>query len=259
MAATADIRAVAEAHRAALLAADRELPNDAIERRLLHALVADSLTRAQEFVVTRVPNGDTAAGPLRELTREVADRDAIGKAVRALDDELFRRAKGIVTTLLVSGTWPLWLGAVTGLVVGFLGFAHEGGFHVGVAVWGLVITGGTAAVNVLRYGGPLAAKAAGALRTTALGTFQAVDALGSAAERLYAAHAQPAVAALYQAYGVPPARPTVLTRLRTYARTVVFLAWGALAFAGLVAAVGLWDGLTSAATTPAPVPTFHYP
>lgn len=244
-----DVRHVADTHRAALLRGDRELAGNAVETKLLHAIVTESALRAKAWVVTRVPNGGQVGDPLQQFAVEVAEQDSVGKAVRAIDEELFKQAKGVVVHAITTGTMPLWIGSVVGFVIGAIGFTYDAGFRIGVEVWTVLATGGSAVAVAVSRGLQYSGRAVAAVGDTAVRTMASARAIGAVAERIYTEETRPAVVELYGRLAVPPVLPTVLLRVRGFATTVVGAAWGLAAFATVVALFGILDGIDAAKPT----------
>lgn len=246
----AQVEGLANAYRRAMADGDRELAGSAIERKLLHALVAASAADTARWVKTRVEDGSVAVAPLDDLLPALREGEPIGPGLEAAKKQLGTQARAMANAVIFGAAWPAWTATAVAFVVGALGFSYDAGAATGKALFGLVLGGGSvlfAFVRTLSIAGP---KAAEAVSGAAGSLWSWVDGLGLRAEGVVQRAAGPALDDLYR--GAPrPAGPTVTQQVRGSAKVVVGLTYGALAIAGLVFAFGMYEAFSAAASVPA--------
>lgn len=226
MASSAQVRELADAYRRAMHEGDREFVDNALERKILHALVAASVADTARWVRTRVPAGDDVARPLVNLVPLLNQGNVVGQGLEYAQGKLLKEAKGLLFAAVGVAAWPLWFVSVLGFFGGLLGFAHEAGSATAKLLVPLFLAGGGTAlyglVRTLSMSGPALA----AMGAAAGSLVSAAGSVGKQAERVFADRlTQP----LAQVYGAPPSTGiTAAKKVRGLAQTLVWFTYGFL-------------------------------
>ena len=125
---------------------DREFVDNALERKILHALVAASVADTARWVRTRVPAGDDVARSLLNLVPLLNQGNVVGQGLEYAQGKLLKEAKGLLFAAVGVAAWPLWFVSVLGFFGGLLGFAHEAGSATAKLLVPLFLAGGGTAL-----------------------------------------------------------------------------------------------------------------
>ena len=226
----ADTRVLADAFRECLNASSASIPRGSIDEKLLRAALAQMADEAGNFIATRVPDGNAVAAPLAQLGVDLAKNDSVGPLLASAQASLVSTAKSAVSSVVFQHTLPVWLTAVTVLVVPWVTGLYTAGLTVGDllvkgAIPGVVIFG---IVRFLSSSTPAFKEASGSIWTY-------VSTVGAPAQRLIEAHIRPTLVAL-KTKGLdipPPARP-VIEQVRSAGKGAVAAAYSLLIVAGLI-------------------------
>jgi hypothetical protein len=243
MATITQVSALADAYRRAMAQGDEEFAGAALERKVLHALVASSAADASRWVQTRVPNGTQVAEPLTALVPALQEGDVVGKTLDAIKNQLISQAKSIASSVFLGSSWPLWVGAVVGAIAGLIAMSFDAGVSLGSAFVALLAGGGPvgyAVTRTLHASGP-AAQAIGGAAGSLLG---AASSVGTRAERVFRDATGPTLAAVYGGNGT--LLPGVAAQARGVARTIVLASYALAIVAGIVFVVGVAQGFSAA-------------
>ncbi len=119
------IQAFADAHNSAMRAGDLTL--DPVEQKILHALVAKSVSDTYSWVRTRLPDGVRKSQLLADLSTELQKGDMVGKGIKVIEKDLGTQAKNAVGVWLAQASAPAWWSVAFAVGAGIIGFL----IHVG--------------------------------------------------------------------------------------------------------------------------------
>jgi hypothetical protein len=238
------IKDLADAYRAAMRAGDQRFAGDAAQRKILQAIVFDSAARVEQWVKTRVPDGNLAAKPLSELTPELAKGNLVGQGLKGARDEAVKQARAVASAAIAGTAIPAGVGAVLAFFGGVFGFSQEAGLAFGSLVIPTLFAGGSVLFVLMRAAhasAPLV-EAAGGVAGSAMSS---AGAIGTLADVVFREHVGPALAALAGLGYQPPREPPVLTQLRAWARGILLTVYGILAVCVLFFLAGIGDAFTA--------------
>jgi len=235
----AEVNNLANAYRAAMSAGDQNLKLEPVERKILQAVVADSAASTLSWIQTRSPDGNEVGKPLENLVPALKQGNIVGGTLQSVKDKATSEAKSAVYGLVFSGTTPIWLGALGTAAAGYIGWAELAGETVGTVLIPLLLGGGAAVGAVVR-GIQMSGRMLEGTGQAAGTVWDAAGNIGASAEAVFRANV---TAPLQAVTGSGPAVP-VLATLRGAARTVVALAFVALAVGVLYFLGGLSNAWT---------------
>ena len=242
----ADVRGLANAYRAALDEGGRQLGAGSLEGGILTAIAAESMSGANHWITTRVPDGDRVAQPLDDLTKKIVAEDTVGRVVGSLEDHLYKALRGTVTSLVLQGSVPEWVIVAGSVITGILGFSYKAGAGAGALVFAAATTGGTALAVVIRAA-RVAPSAIESVGSQARLTYSRAGAIGAAALGVFDSSAAPAVRSVYGRLAVTPPPLTIVRRIRSYAQGVLVVVYLLAAVAIVFAIAGGLHGFDQAA------------
>ncbi|TDU87816.1 hypothetical protein EV138_1345 [Kribbella voronezhensis] len=243
--------ALADAYRQTMLAGDVQLAGRP-ERKILQAMVADSVAEIALWVRTRAPGGDDVAEPLEKLLPDLQKGNIVGQGLQKVRSTLISQAKGLVATVLLGKAMPLLLAGVVAFVLGAVGFAQDAGASVGATLIPAVV-GGTVVTGALVRAFQAVPAAVNSVGNAAGSLYDSAASVGSTAEGIFKEHALPAITALYSGANLNAGGVPVVGQLRGLGKSIVGGAYLLLAVCGLFFVSGLvhaWN----AYNTPAPAP-----
>jgi hypothetical protein len=221
----ADVRALANAYREAMAEGDQALAQTPVERKILQAVVADSAASTLNWLHTRTQDGNEIGKPLEALVPALQHGNIVGTTLQTAQKTLVSQATSAVTSVVFTGTAPVWVGAILAFFAGWFGLAQNVGEDVGAAlIPGLVVGGGSGAyalVRVVQSSGPMiqmSGQVSGSL-------WDAAGRIGAQAETLFRGTVSQRLTAVT---GSAP-ESGVLLKMRGTAKTIVATAFGALA------------------------------
>lgn len=221
---------VAGAYGRTLLDGDRRFGRRSIDKYVLHAVVASSISQTLEWTATRLPNGPAISAPLEALAPRIQAGDTLGKALALLRREARAQTTKLLLSLFVPGS--ILAGLVVVLVHSF-GSVFDFGQLVGGTILPTVTALGLTAFVGYGFSFALQAFARGAESA-----FNLTNVIGVDAERVFDAEARPALTALYASCDVPLPPLQQLATIRNLARIVVVMVYALLGGALLFFLVG---------------------
>jgi hypothetical protein len=125
-----------------------------VDRKIVHAMVAESVQKVEFWANTRLPDGQTLIEPLNSFSKDISKTDLLGKSVQNAEKFLASEAKKAVLGLVFSGSTPAWVVFFVSVVGGLIGRAVNIGRVTGdvtaPAIFGFITLIGSAGAVFLR-------------------------------------------------------------------------------------------------------------
>ncbi len=231
------VRGLANAYREAMAEGDRQLTGEIVERKILQAIVASSAADTLQWVQTRIPDGNAVGKPLEELAPILQKGNVVGTGLKNAQDALVKQAKAAAYGLIITGTAPVWFGAVAAFFLGLFGFAQEAGTSVGAALIPALVGGGSVLYAVMRSL-QMSGKALQGTGKAAKSLWTSASSIGSRAESIFMGCTMPRLSIVKGTNAVGGGTP-VVTQLRTVAQTIVASGFVVLAICAIFFLAGI--------------------
>ncbi|MFJ7204921.1 hypothetical protein ACIQWR_15440 [Streptomyces sp. NPDC098789] len=256
-----DVRALRNAYSAVLDEGDGLFPRGSLSWRILLAMVVSSAGDADEWINSRVKDGNLLRQELGGLVEVLQKRDVIGNSLQATKKWASDQVVPLASSAVLGTTWPLWVGAAgSGLTAWLTATATAGSATGGILiplVLGVLTMGGAFASHAVRASARAIDQAATTSSRAADYLFHRADTVGSEPERLFEKHVRPQLNVLFTHHGREDAHlarpPAVLRTIRRAARASVAIALVVVVCTLLVFVVGIadaWDDATCVPNNP---------